>query len=186
MRYFWGKTLTNVHNLIATLNTDHDFNQISNKAMAKNKLIRLDNVGIVVESLDETIAFFTELGLKLEGRATIEGEWAGRVTGLGNQHVEIAMMVTPDGHSRLEMSPFLTPPIVADHRNAPVNALGYLRVMFTVDDIDETLVRLQKSGAQLVGEMVKYEELYRLCYIRGPEGLLIGLAEQRSKNRNPL
>jgi len=154
--------------------------------MAKNNLIRMDNVGIVVESLDETIAFFAELGLKLEGRATIEGEWAGRITGLGNQHVEIAMMVTPDGHSRLEISRFLTPPVIADHRNAPVNALGYLRVMFTVDDIDETLVRLQKIGAQLVGEVVKYEELYRLCYIRGPEGLLIGLAEQLSKNRNPL
>ena len=154
--------------------------------MAKNNLIRMDNVGIVVESLDETIAFFAELGLKLEGRATIEGEWAGRVTGLGNQHVEIAMMVTPDGHSRLEISRFLTPPIVADHRNAPVNALGYLRVMFTVDDIDETLIRLQIIGAQLVGEVVKYEELYRLCYIRGPEGLLIGLAEQLSKNRDPL
>ena len=154
--------------------------------MAKNKLIRMDNVGIVVESLDETIAFFAELGLKLEGRATIEGEWAGRVTGLGNQHVEIAMMVTPDGHSRLEISRFLIPNVVADHRNAPVNALGYLRVMFTVDDIDDTLVRLQKIGAQLVGEVVKYEESYRLCYIRGPEGLLIGLAEQLSKNRNPL
>ena len=154
--------------------------------MAKNKLIRMDNVGIVVESLDETIAFFAELGLKLEGRATIEGEWAGRVTGLGNQHVEIAMMVTPDGHSRLEISQFLAPPVVADHRNAPVNALGYLRVMFTVADLDETLARLQKIGAQLVGEVVKYEELYRLCYIRGPEGLLIGLAEQLSKNRNPL
>ena len=154
--------------------------------MVKNKLIRMDNVGIVVESLDEAIAFFVELGLKLEGRATIEGEWAGRVTGLGNQHVEIAMMVTPDGHSRLEISRFLTPPVVADHRNAPVNTLGYLRVMFTVEDIDETLVRLQKIGAQLVGEVVKYEELYRLCYIRGPEGLLIGLAEQLSKNRNPL
>ena len=154
--------------------------------MAKSKLLRMDNVGIVVESLDETIAFFEELGLQLEGRATIEGEWAGRITGLGNQHVEIAMMVTPDGHSRLEISRFLTPPVIADHRNAPVNALGYLRVMFTVDDIDETLVRLQKIGAQLVGEVVKYEELYRLCYIRGPEGLLIGLAEQLSKNRNPL
>ena len=146
----------------------------------------MDNVGIVVEFLDEAIAFFTELGLTLEGRATIEGEWAGRVTGLGNQHVEIAMMVTPDGHSRLEISRFLTPPIIADHRNAPVNALGYLRVMFTVEDIDVTLARLQKIGAQLVGEVVKYEELYRLCYIRGPEGLLIGLAEQLSKNRNPL
>jgi catechol 2,3-dioxygenase-like lactoylglutathione lyase family enzyme len=154
--------------------------------MAKSKLIRMDNIGVVVESLDEAIVFFTELGLKLEGRATIEGEWAGRVTGLGNQHVEIAMMVTPDGHSRLEISRFLTPPVVADHRSAPVNALGYLRAMFTVSNIDETLVRLQKIGAQLVGEVVKYEELYRLCYIRGPEGLLIGLAEQLSKNRNPL
>ena len=154
--------------------------------MAKSKLIRMDNIGIVVESLDEAIAFFAELGLKLEGRATIEGEWAGRVTGLGNQQVEIAMMVTPDGHSRLEISRFLTPPVVADHRSPPVNALGYLRAMFTVSDIDETLVRLQKIGAQLVGEVVKYEEMYRLCYIRGPEGLLIGLAEQLSKNRNPL
>jgi catechol 2,3-dioxygenase-like lactoylglutathione lyase family enzyme len=154
--------------------------------MAKNKLIRMDNVGIVVESLDEAIVFFSELGLKLEGRATIEGEWAGRVTGLGNQQVEIAMMVTPDGHSRLEISRFLTPPVIADHRKAPVNALGYLRVMFTVDDIDETLTRLQKIGAELVGEVVKYEELYRLCYIRGPEGILIGLAEQLTKNRNPL
>jgi len=154
--------------------------------MAKNNLIRMDNVGIVVESLDETVAFFAELGLKLEGRATIEGEWAGRVTGLGNQHVEVAMMVTPDGHSRLEISRFLTPPVVADHRNAPVNALGYLRAMFTVEDIDDTLTRLQKIGAQLVGEVVKYEEVYRLCYIRGPEGLLIGLAEQLSKNRTPL
>jgi len=154
--------------------------------MAKSKVIRMDNIGIVVESLDETIAFFTELGLQLEGRATIEGEWAGRVTGLGNQHVEIAMMVTPDGHSRLEISRFLTPSIIADHRNAPVNALGYLRVMFTVADIDETLGRLQKIGGQLVGEVVKYEELYLLCYIRGPEGLLIGLAEQLSENRNPL
>jgi len=146
----------------------------------------MDNVGIVVESLDETIAFFAELGLQLEGRAKIEGEWAGRVTGLGNQHVEIAMMVTPDGHSRLEISRFLDPPTIADHRNAPVNALGYLRVMFTVADIDDTLARLRKMGAQLVGEVVKYEELYRLCYIRGPEGLLIGLAEQLRKNKNPL
>ncbi len=146
--------------------------------MTKNTLLRMDNVGIVVESLDEAIAFFAELGLSLEGRATVEGEWAGRVTGLGPQHVEIAMMVTPDGHSRLELSRFLTPPVVADHRDAPVNALGYLRVMFTVDDIDETLTRLSKRGAQLVGEVVQYEDSYRLCYIRGPEGLLIGLAEQ--------
>jgi len=146
--------------------------------MTKNKLRRMDNVGIVVESLDEAISFFTELGLKLEGRATVEGEWAGRVTGLGPQCVEIAMMVTPDGHSRLEISQFLTPPVVADHRNAPVNALGYLRVMFTVEDIDEMLARLRKRGAKLVGEVVQYEDSYRLCYIRGPEGLLIGLAEQ--------
>jgi catechol 2,3-dioxygenase-like lactoylglutathione lyase family enzyme len=139
---------------------------------------RMDNVGVVVESLDSAIAFFSELGLKLEGRATVEGEWAGRVTGLGSQRVEIAMMVTPDGHSRLELSRFLTPPVIADHRNAPVNALGYLRVMFAVDDIDETLARLRDLGAQLVGEVVQYEDAYRLCYIRGPEGLLIGLAEE--------
>jgi catechol 2,3-dioxygenase-like lactoylglutathione lyase family enzyme len=139
---------------------------------------RMDNVGIVVESLDVAIAFFTELGLRLEGRATIEGEWAGRVTGLGDQHVEIAMMITPDGHSRLELSRFLTPHVVSDHRNAPVNALGYLRVMFAVDDIDATLGRLQKCGVQLVGDVVQYEDSYRLCYIRGPEGILIGLAEE--------
>ena len=139
---------------------------------------RMDNVGIVVDDLATTIDFFRELGLELEGRATIEGEWAGRVTGLGYQRVEIAMMRTPDGHSRLELSRFLTPPTVADHRNDPVNALGYLRVMFAVDDIDETLARLRKRGAQLVGEVVQYEDVYRLCYIRGPEGLLIGLAQE--------
>lgn len=139
----------------------------------------MDNVGIVVESLDDAISFFTEIGLKLEGRATVEGEWAGRVTGLGSQQVEIAMMVTPDGHSRLELSRFLSPPTVSDHRHAPVNALGYLRVMFTVEDIDETVSRLiNKHGAQLVGEVMQYENSYRLCYIRGTEGLLIGLAEQ--------
>ena len=139
---------------------------------------RMDNVGIVVESLDTAISFFAELGLELEGRATIEGEWAGRVTGLRDQRVEIAMMHTPDGHSRLELSRFLSPPVVADHRNAPVNALGYLRVMFTVEDIDDTLARLRKRGAQLVGEVVQYKDAYRLCYIRGPEGLLIGLAQE--------
>ena len=144
---------------------------------------RMDNVGIVVESLDTAISFFSELGLKLEGRAMVEGEWAGRVTGLGNQRVEIAMMVTPDGHSRLELSRFLAPPVVADHRNSPVNALGYLRVMFAVDDIDDTLARLRKCGAQLVGDVVQYEEVYRLCYIRGPEGLLIGLAEELRSSR---
>ena len=143
-------------------------------------LKRMDNVGIVVDDLTATIDFFLELGLELEGRATIEGEWAGRVTGLRDQRVEIAMLRTPDGHSRLELSRFLTPPIVADHRNAPVNALGYLRVMFAVDDIDETLERLRQRGAQLVGEVVQYKNAYRLCYIRGPEGLLIGLAQQLS------
>ena len=141
-------------------------------------LKRMDNVGIVVESLDAAISFFTELGLKLEGRAMIEGEWAGRVTGLGTQSVEIAMLVTPDGHSRLELSRFLTPPVVADHRTAPVNALGYLRVMFAVADLDETLARLRNHGAQLVGDVVQYQQSYRLCYIRGPEGILIGLAEE--------
>jgi len=139
--------------------------------------MRMDNVGIVVEALDDAVAFFAELGLTLEGRATIEGEWAGRITGLGDQRVEIAMMVTPDGHSRLELSRFLAPSVIADHRNAPVNALGYLRAMFTVSDIDDTLARLGAHGAELVGEVVQYEDAYRLCYIRGPEGLLIGLAE---------
>jgi catechol 2,3-dioxygenase-like lactoylglutathione lyase family enzyme len=142
-------------------------------------LKRMDNVGIVVEDLDATIAFFRELGLELEGRAMVEGEWAGRVTGLGDQRVETAMMRTPDGHSRLELSRFLAPRVVADHRNAPVNALGYLRVMFAVDDLDETLARLRKHGAELVSsEVVQYEDAYRLCYIRGPEGLLIGLAQE--------
>ena len=139
---------------------------------------RMDNVGIVVDDLTATIDFFRELGLELEGRDSIEGEWAGRVTGLGDQRVEIAMMRTPDGHGRLELSRFIAPPVVADHRNAPVNALGYLRVMFTVEDIDDTLVRLGKRGAKLVGEVVQYENMYRLCYIRGPEGLLIGLAQE--------
>ena len=142
-------------------------------------LKRMDNIGIVVESLDATISFFAELGLELEGRGMVEGEWAGRVTGLGDQRVEIAMMRTPDGHSRLELSRFITPPVVADHRSAPVNALGYLRVMFAVDDIDETLARLRKHGAELVSsDVVQYQDTYRLCYIRGPEGLLIGLAEE--------
>ena len=141
---------------------------------------RMDNVGIVVDDLTATIDFFRELGLELEGRDSIEGEWAGRITGLGDQRVEIAMMRTPDGHGRLELSRFIAPPVVADHRNAPVNALGYLRVMFAVDDIDDTLERLRKRGAQLVGEVVRYQDAYRLCYIRGPEGLLIGLAQELS------
>lgn len=154
--------------------------------MAKSTLVRMDNIGIVVESLDDAVAFFKELGLTLEGRAAIEGEWAGRVTGLGNQQVEIAMMVTPDGHSRLELSTFIKPTVIADHRNAPVNSLGYLRAMFAVSNLDETMERLQKIGATIVGEIVNYENIYRLCYVRGPEGILIGLAEQLTANRNPL
>lgn len=146
--------------------------------MIKSKLLEMHNVGIVVESLDTAISFFKEIGLSLEGRMMVEGEWAGQVTGLGNQSVEVAMMVTPDGHSRLELSRFLSPHTVADHRTAPVNSLGYLRVMFRVDNLDELLSRLAKHGAQLVGEVVQYENIYRLCYIRGVEGLLIGLAEQ--------
>ena len=150
---------------------------------------RMDNVGIVVEDLEAAIGFFTELGLELEGRAPIEGEWAGRVTGLGNQRVEIAMLRTPDGHGRLELSRFFEPAVIADHRTAPVNALGYLRVMFTVENLDDTLARLGKRGATLVGDVVQYEEMYRLCYIRGPEGILIGLAEelgQHTARVNPL
>lgn len=152
--------------------------------MTPNKLLRMDNVGIVVESLDNAISFFSEIGLKLEGRATIEGEWAGRVTGLDSQRVETAMMVTPDGHSRLEISQFLAPATISDHRTAPVNSLGYLRVMFAVKDIDEMVSRLSRHGAQLVGEVVQYENSYKLCYIRGSEGLLIGLAEQLDNNRS--
>jgi catechol 2,3-dioxygenase-like lactoylglutathione lyase family enzyme len=144
----------------------------------KSKLLEMNNVGIVVESLDNSISFFKQLGLKLEGRMIVEGDWAGRVTGLGNQSVEIAMMVTPDGHNRLELSRFLTPHTIADHRTAPVNSLGYLRIMFRVDNLDELLSRLAKHGAEIVGEVVQYEDIYRLCYIRGIEGLLIGLAEQ--------
>ncbi len=146
--------------------------------MAKSKLLEMNNVGIVVESLDKAISFFTEIGLKLEGQAMVEGEWAGRVTGLGNQSVEVAMMVTPDGHSRLELSQFRSPQTIADHRTAPVNSFGYLRIMFKVDNLDELLPRLAKLGAEVVGEVVNYENIYRLCYIRGTEGLLIGLAEQ--------
>jgi len=137
----------------------------------------MDNMGIVVESLDKAIAFFSEIGLKLEGRMVVEGEWAGRITGFPDQRVEIAMMVTPDGHSRLELSRFLDPGVIEDHRNAPVNALGYLRAMFAVTNIDELVERLQKQGAMLVGEIVQYENAYRLCYIRGAEGLLVGLAQ---------
>ena len=145
--------------------------------MATSELLRMDNMGIVVESLDKAITFFNEIGLKLEGRMVVEGEWAGRITGFPNQRVEIAMMVTPDGYSRLELSRFLDPKVVEDHRNAPVNSLGYLRAMFAVTNIDELVERLQKHGATLVGEIVQYENAYRLCYIRGAEGLLVGLAQ---------
>jgi len=143
-----------------------------------NRLLRMDNISIVVNSLDDAIAFFAEIGLKLEGRTIVEGDWAGRVTGLGSQRVEIAMMITPDGHSRIELSKFIAPDIVSDHRNAPVNSLGYLRVMFTVEDIDDMVLKLLKHGAELVGEIVKYENSYKLCYIRGVEGILVGLAEE--------
>jgi catechol 2,3-dioxygenase-like lactoylglutathione lyase family enzyme len=146
--------------------------------MGKSKLIEMNNVGIVVEDLDKAISFFKEIGLTLEGRAMVEGEWAGQVTGLGNQSVEVAIMVTPDGHSRLELSKFLTPKTISDHRTAPVNSLGYLRVMFRVDNLDELLNRLTKQGVEIVGEVVNYENVYKLCYIRGTEGLLVGLAEQ--------
>ena len=152
---------------------------LSSVDFARMAVQRMDNVGIVVENLETTIEFFRALGLDLEGQAMAEGEWAGRVTGLGEQRVEVAMMRTPDGHSRLELSRFLTPPVIADHRTAPVNALGYLRVMFAVDDLDDTLARLRNHGAELVSsEVVQYEDVYRLCYIRGPEGLLIGLAQE--------
>ena len=146
--------------------------------MEKSNLIEMNNVGIVVENLDNAISFFSEIGLKVEGRGMVEGEWAGRVTSLGNQSVEVVMMVTPDGHSRLEISSFIRPTTISDHRTAPVNSLGYLRVMFRVDNIDELVSRLLEKGAELVGEIVQYENVYKLCYIRGTEGLLIGLAEQ--------
>jgi len=146
--------------------------------MEKSKLIEMNNVGIVVENLDNAISFFTEIGLTLEGRAMVEGKWAGQVTGLENQSVEIAMMVTPDGHSRLELSRFLIPETISDHRTAPVNSLGYLRVMFRVDNLDELLQRLTKQGVEIVGQVVNYQNIYSLCYIRGTEGLLVGLAEQ--------
>ncbi|CEG22816.1 Glyoxalase-like domain protein [Planococcus massiliensis] len=146
--------------------------------MSKSELKRMDNVGIVVESLDDAISFFDEIGLKLEGRMTVEGEWAGRVTGLDSQIVEIAMMATPDGHSRIELSRFISPAVISHHRTAPVNALGYLRVMFTVKNLDELVSRLTRKGAKLEGEVVRYEESYQLCYVRGPEGILVGLAEE--------
>ena len=145
---------------------------------SKPNLKRMDNVGIVVESLDTAVSFFTTLGLTLEGRAMVEGEWAGRVTGLGDQKVEVAMMVTPDGHSRLELSRFLAPATISDHRTAPVNSLGYLRAMFTVEDVEDTVKRLREHGAELVGDIVQYQDTYKLCYVRGPEGILVGIAEE--------
>ncbi len=146
--------------------------------MPKNSLLRMDNISIVVESMDDAIAFFSEIGLTVQGRGVIEGEWAGRVTGIADQRVEVAMMVTPDGHSKIELSKFIHPGIVSDHRTAAVNALGYLRVMFTVEDVAELVDRLEKRGAKLVGEIVNYENTYKLCYIRSADGLLIGLAEE--------
>src|SRR6187455_2512916 len=163
--------------------------RLGDLALRKNgsvALQRMDNVGIVVESLDAAISFFADLGLELEGRAMIEGDWSGRVTGLRDQRVEIAMMRMPDGHGRIELSRFLAPRVVEDHRNAPVNALGYLRVMFAVDDLDDTLARLREHGAELVDEVVRYDDTYRLCYVRGPEGILIGLAEQIGSGPNAL
>lgn len=154
--------------------------------MAKSELLRMDNVGIVVESLDKAIDFFTAIGLKLEGRAMVEGEWAGKVTGLGDQEVEVAMMVTPDGNNRLELSRFIRPAVVSDHRMAPVNSLGYLRAMFTVSNIEETINTLEKLGAELVGELVNYKDVYKLCYMRGSEGILVGLAEQLTPLRNAM
>ena len=155
---------------------------IKNLAMKKSNLIEMNNMGIVVENLDKAISFFSEIGLTIEGRGMVEGKWAGQVTGLGNQSVEVVMMITPDGHSRLEISRFIKPTTISDHRTAPVNSLGYLRIMFRVDNLDELVPRLLKNGAELVGEVVQYENIYKLCYIRGTEGLLIGLAEQLENN----
>ena len=146
--------------------------------MTQNKLLRMDNMGIVVESLDNAIAFFSEIGLELQWRGNIEGEWAGKVTGLGDQNVEVAIMVTPDGHSKLEISRFIRPDVVSNHTAAPVNALGYLRAMFTVQDVEELVSRLMKQGAQLVGQIVNYQNVYKLCYLRSADGLLVGLAEE--------
>ena len=146
--------------------------------MSDTASVRMHNIGIAVESLDTAIEFFLALGLVVEGRTMVEGEWAGRVTGLGDQSVEIAMMATPDGVSRLELCQFIRPQIISDHRTAPVNSLGYLRAMFQVVGLDAVLDRMFPLGAQLVGEVMDYEGIYRLCYVRGPEGILIGLAEE--------
>ena len=163
---------------VLKIRTNYIINYAILFVMAKSKLLEMHNVGIVVESLDNAVSFFEEIGLTLEGRMMVEGDWAGRVTGLGNQSVEIAMMVTPDGHTRIELSRFLKPQTIADHRTAPVNSLGYLRIMFRVDNLEELLARLLRQGANIVGEVVNYENIYRLCYIRGTEGILVGLAEQ--------
>ncbi|MDQ3724985.1 MAG: VOC family protein [Actinomycetota bacterium] len=142
---------------------------------------RMDNVLIVVDDLEATKAFFTELGMELEGETTVEGDWVGRVVGLDDVRADIAMMRTPDGHSRVELSKFHTPPAVrAEPEDAPANALGIRRLMFAVDDLDDVVARLRTHGAELVGEIAQYEDAYRLCFIRGPEGIIIGLAEQLS------
>lgn len=142
-------------------------------------LQRMDNVLIVVDDLEAAKAFFIELGMQLEGETPIEGRSVDRVVGLENVRCEIAMMRTPDGHGRLELDKFHTPAAVsAEPKNAPVNTLGIRRIMFAVDDIDDVLARLRTHGAELIGEVVQYEDKYRLCYIRGPEGIIVALAEQ--------
>lgn len=145
----------------------------------KNKLLRMDNIGIVVEDLKAAIAFFIELGLELEGEMTVEGQWADRVVGLKGQQTDIALMRTPDGHSKLELMKYRRPKAIsAEPKNAPANTLGIRRIMFAVTDIDDAVARLQKRGAKLVGEVVQFEDMYRLCYLRGPEGIIVALAEQ--------
>jgi catechol 2,3-dioxygenase-like lactoylglutathione lyase family enzyme len=143
-------------------------------------ILRMDNVGVVVDDLAAAIAFFVELGLELEGEATVEGRRVDRVVGLDGVRSDIAMMRTPDGHGRLELTKFHTPPATTAEPNAPVNTLGYRRVMFAVDDLEAVLARLQAHGAELLGEVVQYEDKYLLCYVRGPEGIIVALAEQLS------
>lgn len=147
----------------------------------KSALLRMDNVAIIVEDLKAAIAFFTELGLELEGQTTVEGESVDRLVGLDDVRCDIVMMRTPDGHSRLELSKFQRPKAINTEPNAPVNMLGIRRLMFAVTDIDDVIARLQKHGAELIGDVVQYEDIYRLCYLRGPEGIMIALAEQLSK-----
>ena len=140
---------------------------------------RMDNVGIVVGDLEAAIAFFAELGMELEGKAQIEGRWADRTVGLDGVHCDIAMVRTPDGHSRLELAKYRSPEAIsAGPRNRPHNIVGTHRVMFAVDDIEDTVARLRPHGAELVGEIARFEDSYLLCYVRGPEGIIVGLAEQ--------